>query len=71
VPDAQWTIERERVARAAAVAFRRHHVHLRERRQRPRQTGETGREIAVVVAQQDAHVGIQINRQDAKNARKR
>ena len=53
--DHQRPVERQRVGGAAAIALGRDHRDLAVRRERPREVLESGREIAVVVGEQDAH----------------
>jgi hypothetical protein len=53
--DAQRRIERQRVARAAAVAVRRDDRDLREIGEMLRERPQAGREIAIVVGKEDPH----------------
>jgi hypothetical protein len=51
----EWTIQSQRIAGAAAVALGRHDDHLGDRGQGLGQHGQTRREVAVIVAEENAH----------------
>jgi hypothetical protein len=51
----QRAIERQRIARAAAVTLGRHHGDLGDVGQRARQVLDSRREITIIVAEQDPH----------------
>ena len=52
---AERTVERQRIARAAAVAFGCHHGDLGDRADRLGEDGQSRREVTIVVAQQNVH----------------
>ena len=54
----EWPVEGERIGGTAAVALRRDHRNLRQRREHFGQQRDARREVAVIVAQQDAHDSV-------------
>ncbi len=61
------TVERQRVARAAAVALGSDHGHLADRAERLGERRDAGGEVTVVVADQDAHLdSVRVAARDCK-----